>query len=134
MIDRATLLASRQTLWLSLTRLWLDSEPGIRDYEQMAEEILRHDYTHKQLEWIYRIEMAPVMVKYQVSITQGWKQFEAQRILPPLVRHTERLTPMKRRFWLLFSGLTTSLSRHRWVTLMQEVQHQQAMATRDIDT
>ncbi|MCM2972057.1 MULTISPECIES: DUF7079 family protein [Larsenimonas] len=123
MIDRDTLLASRQTLWMSLTRLWLDDEPSPDDYDDMASEILRHDHTDKQLEWIYRLELAPVMVKYQVSITQGWKAFEPERILPPLVRHNQRMTPMKRRWWILMSGMTTALSRPRWATLMQEVQH-----------
>nr|WP_317450663.1 hypothetical protein [Phytohalomonas tamaricis] len=121
MTDTETIIAARRELWLALAPLWLDREPSEKDYVRMADEIDRHDLTAKQLEWIYRLELSPVLAKYQASMVGGWRNFDEDTILPQLVGHCKRLTPWRRRLWLLFSGLTTMMTRHRWGTLMELV-------------
>ncbi|MCP1367733.1 hypothetical protein BIS06_21180, partial [Halomonas sp. BBD48] len=56
-----TLVARRGELWLALAPLWLDREPRESDYQRMIEVIERHELSLDQLEWIFRLELAPVL-------------------------------------------------------------------------
>ncbi|MHB0776747.1 DUF7079 family protein [Halomonas sp. WWR20] len=116
--DLKALLAERGDLWLALAPLWLDREPHEADYAGMVEEIQRHDFTFKQLEWIYRLELAPVMSRRQMSIAGEWRSFDEDRLLADLLRHNRRLKGWRKNFWVLFSGPTTMMTRHRWSELM----------------
>ncbi|MDR5876064.1 hypothetical protein LPL18_004075 [Halomonas sp. CUBES01] len=115
------LVDERGDLWLALAPLWLDREPSERDYAQMVEVVERYQMSFKELEWMFRLEMAPVMARYQLSIASEWRQFNDRKLMQQLVGHNLRLTGWRRKSWALFSGLTTMMVRHRWNELMSRV-------------
>lgn len=120
-MDAQTLVDERGELWLALAPLWLDREPGERDLTQMVAVIQRHDLTLNELEWMFRLELAPVMARNQVSIAGSWRSFDDYQLMQRLVAHNLRLKGWRRKSWALFSGLTTMMVRHRWNELMARV-------------
>lgn len=116
------LVDERGDLWLALTPLWLDREPRERDYAHMVEVIQQHNMTLSELEWMFRLELAPVMSRHQLSIASEWRQFDDRKLMQQLVSHNLRLKGWRRKSWALFSGLTTMMVRHRWGELMNRVQ------------
>ena len=116
------LVDERGDLWLVLAPLWLDREPRERDYAHMVEVIQQHNMTLSELEWMFRLELAPVMSRHQLSIASEWRQFDDRKLMQQLVSHNLRLKGWRRKSWALFSGLTTMMVRHRWVELMNRVQ------------
>ncbi|MBF7054935.1 hypothetical protein IOC61_16675 [Halomonas sp. KAO] len=117
-MDAQTLVDERGELWLSLAPLWLEREPGERDYAQMLEVIERHGLTVNELEWVFRIELAPVLARHQVSVVGEWQRFDEYALMKQLVAHNLRLKGWRRKSWALFSGLTTMMTRHRWNELI----------------
>ncbi|MGO1627064.1 MAG: DUF7079 family protein [Halomonadaceae bacterium] len=115
------LVDERGELWLALAPLWLDREPGERDYSTMVETIERYALSFHELEWMFRLELAPVMSRHQLSITSEWRQFDDYRLMQQLVGHNLRLKGWRRKSWALFSGLTTMMVRHRWQELMNRL-------------
>ncbi|MCB8888754.1 DUF7079 family protein [Vreelandella malpeensis] len=115
------LVDERGDLWLALAPLWLDREPGERDFAHMIEVIEEHGLTLKELEWLFRLELAPVMARHQLSIASEWRAFNDRQLMQQLVSHNLRLTGWRRKSWALFSGLTTMMVRHRWVALMNRL-------------
>lgn len=120
-MDAQTLVDERGELWLALAPLWLDREPGERDYTHMVEVIQRHDLTLDELEWIFRLELAPVLARTQMSVASEWRKFDDLQLMKRLVAHNMRLKGWRRKSWALFSGLTTMMTRHRWNELMMRV-------------
>ncbi|EWG99388.1 DUF7079 family protein [Halomonas sp. BC04] len=120
-MDAQTLVDERGELWLALAPLWLDREPGERDYTHMVEVIQRHDLTLQELEWIFRLELAPVLARTQMSVASEWRKFDDLQLMKRLVAHNMRLKGWRRKSWALFSGLTTMMTRHRWNELMMRV-------------
>lgn len=120
-MDVQALVDERAELWLTLAPLWLEREPRERDYAHMVEVIQRHDLTLKELEWIFRLELAPVLSRHQMSVAGEWRGFDNEKLLHQLVAHNKRLTGWRRKGWALFSGLTTMMTRHRWNELMARV-------------
>ncbi|GAA5174882.1 MULTISPECIES: DUF7079 family protein [Halomonadaceae] len=118
MKDPQTLVDERGELWLALATLWRENEPRESDYARMIEVIERHDLSLEQLEWIFRLELAPVLARQQMSVTDSWRDVDEHRLLRQLVTHNRRLHGWRKGFWTLFSGLTTMLTRARWNTLM----------------
>ncbi|MDT0501468.1 MULTISPECIES: hypothetical protein [unclassified Halomonas] len=117
-MDAQTLVDERGELWLALAPLWLEREPGERDYAQMLEVIERHGLTVNELEWVFRIELAPVLARHQVSVVGEWRRFDEYALMKQLVAHNLRLKGWRRKSWALFSGLTTMMTRHRWNELI----------------
>ncbi|MGP9642709.1 DUF7079 family protein [Halomonas sp. AOP22-C1-8] len=115
------LVDERGDLWLALAPLWLDREPSERDYASMVEVINQHDMPLMELEWMFRLELAPVMSRHQLSIASEWRKFDDHKLMQQLVSHNLRLKGWRRKGWALFSGLTTMMVRHRWVELMNRV-------------
>ncbi|MBF8222766.1 DUF7079 family protein [Halomonas sp. 328] len=132
-MDINTLVEERRELWLTLAPLWLDREPGERDYARMVGVIQRSGLTFKQLEWIFRLELAPVLSRHQMSVAGEWRAFNEERLLRQLVAHNRRLIGWRRQCWALFSGLTTMMTRHRWQELMMRVQLAQDEAALDAE-
>ncbi|WP_108844190.1 DUF7079 family protein [Kushneria phyllosphaerae] len=128
MNDPQRLLDHRRDLWMALAPLWLDREPGERDYAHMADVIEQYDFTTDELERIYRVEMSPVLVRHQVSLAGEWRSFDEDQLLRQLTFHVWKLTRWRRGFWLLFSGLTTMMTRHRYNMLMEVVLTRRRMA------
>ena len=120
-MDAQTLVDERGELWLALAPLWLDREPRERDYARMVEVIQRHELTLTELEWIFRIELAPVLSRTQMSVASEWRKFDDYQLMKRLVAHNLRLTGWRRKSWALFSGLITMMTRHRWNELMTRV-------------
>lgn len=118
MKDAQTLVDERGDLWLALAPLWLEREPRETDYARMVEVIERHDLSLERLEWIFRLELAPVMTRYQMSVADNWRDFDDYQLMRQLVAHNRRLYGWRKGFWTLFSGLTTMVTRPRWNTLM----------------
>ena len=117
-MNAQTLVDQRGELWLTLATLWLEHEPSERDYARMIEVIERHDLTLKELEWIFRLELAPVLGRQQMSVAGEWRRFDEHKLMKQLVAHNLRLKGWRRGSWALFSGLTTMMTRHRWNELM----------------
>ncbi|PMR68392.1 DUF7079 family protein [Halomonas heilongjiangensis] len=117
-MDAQTLVDERGELWLTLAPLWLEREPGERDYARMIEIIERHQLTLRELEWIFRLELAPVLARHQMSVVGEWRHFDDHKLMKQLVAHNLRLTGWRRKSWALFSGLTTMMTRHRWNELV----------------
>ncbi|WP_372613341.1 hypothetical protein [Halomonas sp.] len=117
-MDAQTLVDERGELWLTLATLWLEREPRETEYARMVEVIQRHDLTLKELEWVFRLELAPVLSRQQMSVAGEWRQFDDYKLMRQLVAHNLRLTGWRRKSWMLFSGLTTMMTRHRWNELM----------------
>ncbi|MCP1312890.1 MULTISPECIES: hypothetical protein [unclassified Halomonas] len=115
------LVDERGDLWLALAPLWLDREPGERDFAHMIEVIEEHGLTLKELEWLFRLELAPVMARHQLSIASEWRAFNDRQLMQQLVSHNLRLKGWRRKSWALFSGLTTMMVRHRWAALMNRL-------------
>ncbi|MDN6180194.1 MAG: hypothetical protein L0I84_04210 [Halomonas subglaciescola] len=115
------LVDERGELWLALTPLWLEREPRESDYAVMVETIERYALTLNELEWIFRLELAPVMTRHQLSIASEWRQFDNRRLMQQLVGHNLRLKGWRRKSWALFSGLATMMVRHRWQDLMNRL-------------
>lgn len=115
------LVDQRGDLWLALAPLWLDREPRETDYIRMIEEIERHDLTLKELEWIFRLELAPVMSRRQMSLVGEWKHRDDYQLMRQLVGHNMRLKGWRRSWWALFSGITTMMARQRWIELMERL-------------
>ncbi|MCE3026379.1 hypothetical protein [Salinicola sp. DM10] len=113
-----TLIARRGALWLALSALWLEREPRETDFARMMREIEASGLTLKELEWVYRLEMSPVMVRYQVSMAGEWRAFDENLLLLRLVRHNRRLSGARKAVATLFSGLTTMMSRPRFDELV----------------
>ncbi|KAA0013065.1 hypothetical protein F0A17_09170 [Billgrantia pellis] len=120
-MDAQTLVDERGELWLALAPLWLDREPGESEYAHMVEVIQRHELSLHELEWIFRLELAPVLARNQMSVAGEWRYFDDYRLMQRLVAHNLRLTGWRRKGWALFSGLTTMMTRHRWNELMARV-------------
>ncbi|WP_136254013.1 MULTISPECIES: DUF7079 family protein [Halomonadaceae] len=120
-MDTQTLVDMRAELWLALAPLWLEREPRESDYTRMVEEIERHDLTLQELEWIFRLELAPVLARHQLSVAGEWRRFNDRQLVAQLVAHYQRLSGWRRKMWMLFSGLTTMMTRHRWNELMMRV-------------
>ncbi|MGR2739378.1 DUF7079 family protein [Billgrantia sp. Q4P2] len=120
-MNAQALVDERGELWLALAPLWLDREPSERQYAHMVEVIQRHELTLHELEWIFRLELAPVLARNQMSIAGKWREFDDYRLMQQLVAHNLRLTGWRRKSWALFSGLTTMMTRHRWNELMARV-------------
>ncbi|GGX94057.1 hypothetical protein GCM10007160_21970 [Litchfieldella qijiaojingensis] len=120
-MDAQTLVDERGELWLALAPLWLEREPRETDYAHMVKVIQRHDLTPNQLEWIFRLELAPVLSRQQMSVVGEWRAFDENKLLRQLVAHNLRLHGWRRKTWALFSGLTTMMTRHRWNELMARV-------------
>lgn len=127
-MDAQTLVDERGELWLALAPLWLEREPGERDYAQMLEVIERHDLTVNELEWIFRIELAPVLARHQMSVVGEWRRFDDYALMQQLVAHNLRLKGWRRKSWALFSGLTTMMTRHRWNELIGRLMVQRGEA------
>ena len=115
------LVDERGDLWLALAPLWLDREPSERDYAHMIEVIEQHAMSLKELEWVLRLELAPVMSRHQLSVASEWRKFDDYKLMKQLVNHNMKLTGWRRKSWALFSGLTTMIVRHRWNELMQRL-------------
>ena len=115
------LVDERGDLWLALAPLWLDREPSERDYAQMIEVIEQHKMSLKELEWMLRLELAPVMSRHQLSVASEWRKFDDYKLMKQLVNHNLKLKGWRRKSWALFSGLTTMMVRHRWTELMQRL-------------
>ncbi|MBB3191381.1 DUF7079 family protein [Halomonas cerina] len=120
-MDAQTLVDERGELWLALAPLWLEREPRETDYARMVEVIQRHDLTVHELEWVFRLELAPVLARQQMSVVGEWRAFDDYKLMRQLVAHNLRLTGWRRKSWALFSGLTTMMTRHRWHELMGRV-------------
>ncbi|MDX1465105.1 MAG: hypothetical protein R3215_05315 [Halomonas sp.] len=117
-MDAQTLVDERGELWLALAPLWLEREPRETDYARMIAEIQRHELSLRDLEWIFRLELAPVMARHQLSVAGEWRSFDDYRLMQQLVSHNLRLKGWRRKSWALFSGLTTMMTRHRWNELI----------------
>lgn len=115
------LLERRGALWLALSPIWLEREPREHEYARMLQVVEAQGYTPQELEMIYRLEMAPVMARRQMSVAGEWRHFDEDRLLLDLARHTRRLHGWRKGFWLLFSGLTTMMSRHRFNVLIERL-------------
>ncbi|MBW6390166.1 DUF7079 family protein [Billgrantia antri] len=120
-MNAQALVDERGELWLALAPLWLEREPSESDFAHMVGVIQRQDLTLRELEWIFRLELAPVLVRNQVSIAGQWRNFDDYRLMQQLVAHNLRLKGWRRKTWALFSGLTTMMTRHRWNELMARV-------------
>ena len=120
-MNAQALVDKRGELWLALTPLWLDREPSERDFSRMVQVIQRHDLTLHELEWIFRLELAPVMTRNQVSVAGNWRNFDDYELMQRLVAHNLRLRGWRRKGWALFSGLTTMMARHRWNLLIEQL-------------
>jgi len=117
-MDAQTLVDERGELWLALAPLWLEREPRETDYARMIAEIERHELSLRDLEWIFRLELAPVMARHQLSVAGEWRSFDDYQLMQQLVSHNLRLKGWRRKSWALFSGLTTMMTRHRWNELI----------------
>ncbi|MBS9403630.1 hypothetical protein KG088_08305 [Halomonas sp. TRM85114] len=117
-MDAQHLVDERGDLWLALAPLWLEREPRETDYARMITVIQRHDLTLQQLEWVFRLELAPVLSRQQMSVAGEWRAFDDYKLMKQLVAHNLRLKGWRRKSWMLFSGLTTMMTRHRWNELM----------------
>jgi len=120
-MDAQTLVDERGELWLALAPLWLEREPRETDYAHMVNVIQRHDLSVRELEWIFRLELAPVLSRHQMSVAGEWRSFDDYKLMKQLVAHNLRLNGWRRKSWALFSGLTTMMTRHRWNELMGRV-------------
>jgi hypothetical protein len=108
------LVVRRGALWLALSPLWLEREPRESEYARMIREIEASALTLQQLEWVYRLEMSPVMARNQLSMAGEWRAFDETALLTRLVRHNRKLGGWRKALWSLFSGLTTMMSRPRF--------------------
>ncbi|WP_110666342.1 DUF7079 family protein [Salinicola halophilus] len=115
------LVIERGALWLALSSLWLEREPRESDYAAMVREIDAMGLSLQALERVYRLEMSPVMARYQFSMAGQWREFDENMLLTRLVRHYRRLNGWRRTSWSLFSGLTTMMSRYRFNELVVRV-------------
>lgn len=120
-MNAQALVDQRGDLWLALAPLWLDREPRETDYARMIEVIEHHNLTLKELEWIFRLELAPVMSRRQMSLVGEWKNRDDYQLMRQLVAHNMRLKGWRRSGWALFSGITTMMTRQRWVELMERL-------------
>ncbi len=120
-MDAQTLVDERGELWLALAPLWLEREPRETDYAHMVAVIQRHDLSVRELEWVFRLELAPVLARHQMSVAGEWRSFDDYKLMKQLVAHNLRLNGWRRKTWALFSGLTTMMTRHRWNELMGRV-------------
>lgn len=125
-MDAQTLVDERGELWLTLAPLWLEREPRETDYARMAEVVLRYGLTLKELEWVIRLELAPVLSRQQMSVAGEWRKFDDYQLMQRLVAHNLRLKGWRRSFWTLFSGLTTIMVRPRSNELVERVAVAQA--------
>ena len=120
-MNAQALVDERGELWLALAPLWLDREPSEREFARMVAVIERHELTLHELEWIFRLELAPVMSRNQMSIAGRWRDFDDYQLMQQLVAHNLKLKGWRRKSWALFSGLTTMRTRHRWNELIARV-------------
>mgnify|MGYP001448110517 FL=1 len=120
-MDAQTLVDERGELWLALAPMWLEREPRESDYARMVEVIERDGIALKDLEWVFRIELAPVLSRQQMSVAGEWRKFDDHQLMRRLVAHNLRLTGWRRKFWALFSGLTTMMVRHRYNALVEHL-------------
>ncbi|MCA0975555.1 hypothetical protein LCL99_13845 [Halomonas denitrificans] len=120
-MDAQTLVDERGELWLALAPMWLEREPRESDYARMVEVIERDGIALKDLEWVFRLELAPVLSRQQMSVAGEWRKFDDYQLMRRLVAHNLRLTGWRRKFWALFSGLTTMMVRHRYNALVEHL-------------
>ncbi|MGQ7246093.1 DUF7079 family protein [Halomonas sp. V046] len=120
-MDAQTLVDQRGELWLAMAPLWLEREPSEADYARMVSVIQRDSISLKELEWIFRLELAPVLSRHQMSVAGEWLRFDDHKLMRQLVAHNRRLTGWRRKTWALFSGLTTMMVRHRYNALVERV-------------
>ncbi len=119
-MDAQTLVDERGELWLALAPVAGAGTQGNR-LRRMVDVIQRHDLSVRELEWVFRLELAPVLSRQQMSVASEWRHFDDHKLMRQLVAHNLRLKGWRRKTWALFSGLTTMMARHRWNELMERV-------------
>lgn len=69
-------LRRRKPLWTAISTLWLDTEKDRADLEHIASVAIRSGYSVKELDEIYRYEVAPVVYQNLHSVAGVWAGFD----------------------------------------------------------
>ncbi|MBC9248681.1 hypothetical protein A9179_00185 [Pseudomonas alcaligenes] len=69
---------ARETVWLALSELWLDTQPDAASLGHLAGVLRRSGFSRAELEQIFLYEVAPRVWLNHWSVAGVWDGFDAQ--------------------------------------------------------
>ncbi|MNN09669.1 hypothetical protein D3C81_1225590 [compost metagenome] len=96
-------LAPRESVWLALSELWLDTELDDVSYDYIARTLATSGFPLPELEAIYRQEVVPSVYTNGLSVAGEWAGFNADWLFGECRRNQQkRASALHRcRCWLL---------------------------------
>ncbi len=85
-------IEKRESLWLALSDLWLDTEPTELTYQAIVREISNSDYSFETAEKIMAEEVAPVVYSNLFNVFPGgtWNGFDAEWLNKAILQNLEK--------------------------------------------
>lgn len=81
---------ARESVWLALSELWLDTELDESDFRAIAQTLAASGFTPDELEAIYRLEVAPVVWLNAWTTAGVWTGFDADWLFEACRRNQRR--------------------------------------------
>ncbi|MFV3413101.1 hypothetical protein ACNFH8_12645 [Pseudomonas sp. NY15436] len=97
---------ARESVWLALSELWLDTETTETDINYIARTLAVSDFPLGELEAIYRLEVVPVVYPNALATAGEWTGFDADWLFEKCRRNQQRRTFFLYRWRCWFLGRT----------------------------
>ncbi|TLP76609.1 hypothetical protein FEA48_09450 [Pseudomonas nitroreducens] len=81
---------ARESVWLALSELWLDTEPSETDINYIARTLAVSDFPLGELEAIYRLEVVPVVYPNALATAGEWTGFDPDWLFEKCRRNQQR--------------------------------------------
>jgi hypothetical protein len=81
---------ARESVWLALSELWLDTEPSEVDINYIARTLAVSDFPLDELEAIYRLEVVPVVYPNALATAGEWTGFDPDWLFEKCRRNQQR--------------------------------------------
>lgn len=113
---------ARESVWLALSELWLDTEPTDADFNYIARTLAASGFSLKELDMIYRREVVPAVYPNALSVAGEWAGFDADWLFGECRRNQRRATGLlfRWRCWML-SRTLGALMNEDWQQVMNRV-------------
>lgn len=113
---------ARESVWLALSELWLDTEPTDADLSYIARTLAESDYCVAELEAIYRREVVPAVYPNALSVAGEWTGFDADWLFGKCRQNQRRANHLlfRWRCWLLSRTVGRLMNEH-WQQVLSRV-------------
>ncbi|KJJ98722.1 hypothetical protein UB43_18870 [Pseudomonas sp. 21] len=113
---------ARESVWLALSELWLDTEPSDADLNYIARTLAESDYCVEELEAIYRREVVPAVYPNALSVAGEWTGFDADWLFGKCRQNRRQANDLlfRWRCWLLSRTVGRLMNEH-WQQVLGRV-------------